>query len=92
MEALPEAISWCEVSAEAIRANVATLRRGLSQGTELGIVVKSNAYGHGLAACAGVFIATGADWLIVNSVGEAIALRALARESPIYIWRTGVPR
>ena len=85
MEALPEAISWCEVSAEAIRANLATLRRGLSQGTELGIVVKSNAYGHGLAACAGVFIAAGADWLIVNSVGEAIALRALARESPIYI-------
>ncbi|HIG53437.1 MAG TPA: alanine racemase [Candidatus Latescibacteria bacterium] len=85
MEALPEVISWCEVSAEAIRANLTTLRRGLSQGTELGIVVKSNAYGHGLAACAGVFIAAGADWLIVNSVGEAIALRGLVRESPIYI-------
>jgi alanine racemase len=31
------------------------------------------------------FFAAGADWRIVNSVGEAIALRALARESPIYI-------
>ena len=92
MEALPEAISWCEVSAEAIRANLAILRRGLSQGTELGIVVKSNAYGHGLAACAGVFVAAGADWPIVNSVGEAYCPARVGSRVAHLCLRTGVPR
>lgn len=85
MAIYPDAISWCEISAAAIEANIATLRRGLSVDTQLGIVVKSNAYGHGLAACAGSFAAAGADWLIVNGVKEATSLRQLGIETPIYI-------
>ena len=67
----PDAPSWCEISAAAIAANIANLRRGLSAGTLLGIVVKSNAYGHGLVVCAREFAAAGADWLVVNAATVA---------------------
>ena len=85
MDAYPDEISWCEVSAESIEANLAALSGALSPGTKLGIVVKSNAYGHGLIACSRLFVAAGADWLIVNGVGEAISLRAAGIEAPSYI-------
>jgi len=85
LDAHPEEISWCEVSADAISANLATLRRGLSESTLLGIVVKSNAYGHGMTSCVGAFAAAGADWLIVNGAKEASVVRDLGIEIPVYI-------
>jgi alanine racemase len=42
------AASWIEVNAEALRHNVAELRRLLADGQRLGAVLKANAYGHGL--------------------------------------------
>ena len=77
--------SWCEISAVALRANIETLRAGMRAGALLGVVVKSDAYGHGLVLCAREFMRAGADWLIVNSVGEAESLRAADNEVPIYI-------
>ena len=85
MKQHPNAASWCEIDAAAIEANIATLRQSLSAGTRLGIVVKSNAYGHGLSTCARQFVAAGADWLVVNGVGEAAVLRRAGIEAPIYI-------
>ena len=81
----PDAPSWCEISSAAIEANIATLRRGLSESALLGIVVKSNAYGHGLVACAHEFATASADWLVVNAVAEARLLRWAGIEVPIYI-------
>ena len=72
--------SWCEISAVALRANIETLRAGMREDTLLGVVVKSDAYGHGLGLCAREFMRAGADWLIVNSVGEAESLRAADSE------------
>jgi alanine racemase len=77
--------SWCEVSASALRDNIRTLRASMATGTLLGIVVKSDAYGHGLALSAREFLQAGADWLIVNSIAEAECLRWAEREAPIYI-------
>ena len=76
---------WCEVSRGALRSNVEVFRRRLSPGARLGVVVKADAYGHGLALCARAFLAAGADWLIVNSALEAVALRAVAPAASIYI-------
>ena len=81
----PDEPSWCEISSAAIEANIATLRRGLSESALLGIVVKSNAYGHGLVACAHEFATASADWLVVNAVAEARLLRWAGIEVPIYI-------
>lgn len=83
--------SWREVSAAALRHNVATL--GALAGTaKLGVVVKADAYGHGLApTCAG-FVDAGAHWLIVNFAHEATAVRAcVAPHVPIYVCGTVFP-
>jgi alanine racemase len=77
--------SWCEVDAAALRANVKALRQQLSPGSLLGVVVKSQAYGHGLLPCAREFLAAGADWLVLNSAAEAQALRRAGIEAPLYI-------
>jgi alanine racemase len=77
--------SWCSVSRAALTHNVEIFRRRLSPGARLGVVVKANAYGHGLLPASRTFLAAGADWLIVNSVDEALALRAGEVDAPIYI-------
>lgn len=77
--------SWCEVGSGALRANVAALRARLAAGALLGVVVKSDAYGHGLVLSAREFIAAGADWLIVNSLEEAVVLRRSGMAVPLYI-------
>lgn len=77
--------TWCEVSLSALRHNVAAFRAHVGDGTRLGVVVKSNAYGHGLALASQAFIDAGADWLIVNTAQEAADLRALQPHIPLYI-------
>lgn len=77
--------SWCEISQEALRANVCALRAGLDSKATLGVVVKSNAYGHGMLLCARAFLASGVDWLIVNSLAEVEALRRGGIEAPVYL-------
>lgn len=84
-QSIPHESSWCEVSATAIRANVEILRQRVGQNVILGIVVKSDAYGHGLIPCAQEFVAAGADWLVVNFAYEAIKLRQSGITAPIYI-------
>ena len=80
-----DASSWCEVDADALHHNIACLRQGLRSPALLGVVVKSNAYGHGMLICAREFLAAGADWLVVNSAPEAVALREAGIEAPVYI-------
>ncbi|MGB3615932.1 MAG: alanine racemase [Elainellaceae cyanobacterium] len=77
--------SWCEISRSAIEANVATLRQRIGPNVALGVVVKSDGFGHGLALCAKAFVAAGVDWLIVNFAYEAAAIRQAGIDAPIYI-------
>ena len=77
--------SWCEVSVPAIQANIEILRRRVGEAVRLGVVVKSDAYGHGLIDCAKAFLNAGVDWLIVNFAYEAIKLREAGVNAPIYI-------
>lgn len=75
--------SWCEISRDALTHNIHLFleRVGVSQ---LGVVVKSNAYGHGLIECARIFIDAGVGCLVVNSLDEALALRKAGIDSAIY--------
>ena len=77
--------SWVETDPEALASNVAIFKRRLAPNARLGVVVKSNAYGHGAVLASRAFIAAGADWLIVNDVNEAMSLRAAELKVPIYI-------
>lgn len=84
-QSIPHESSWCEVSATAIRSNVEILRRRVGEQVILGIVVKSDAYGHGLVPCAEEFLNAGADWLVVNFAYEAVRLRQAGIDAPIYV-------
>jgi alanine racemase len=84
-QTIPQESSWCEISQPAIHANVEILRRRVGTDVILGIVVKSDAYGHGLIPCAEEFLKAGADWLIVNFAYEAIKLRQAGVNAPIYV-------
>lgn len=76
---------WCEVDPQALSENARQLKAHLAPGTALGVVVKSNAYGHGLTIAAQAFLRGGADWLVVNAIEEALALRQAGLTAPIYV-------
>jgi alanine racemase len=77
--------TWCEVRTAALEHNVQELRRAVGDGVLLAPVVKANAYGHGLLLASRAFLAGGADWLCVNEVAEAEALRAAGVDAPLLV-------
>ncbi len=81
----PELLSWCELDTGALAHNLRAFRQRVGEGVRLGVVVKSDAYGHGLVPASRAFVEAGADWLIVNALGEAEALRAGGLTAPIYV-------
>ena len=48
-------------------------------------IVKSNAYGHGMLSMAKLCLSTGADWLGVVNLKEALLLRQFKIKAPIFI-------
>jgi len=75
---------WVEISTSAFEDNYRYLK-SLAVGAELLAVVKSDAYGHGLALCAPAAVRAGAGWLGVTSVEEGSAARALCPEARILV-------
>ena len=59
--------SWCEIDGKALHSNVKSIRSLLAPTTKLGIVVKSNAYGHGFDLCAKIFEFAAIDYKPINS-------------------------
>lgn len=78
-------LTWCEVSEGALAANVRAFRGRLAEGVKLGVVVKADAYGHGLVVASRAFVGAGVDWLVCNALHEAEALRAAGIAAPIYV-------
>ena len=76
--------TWVEVSKDALKYNVETIRR-LAQGKTVMGVVKSNAYGHGLVETAKLFLKYGVDWLGVDNIDEAVLLRKAKVNFPILV-------
>jgi len=72
----PGTVSWLEIDLDAIRANVRAFVGRLAPGTKLVAVVKSDAYGHGMALVAPAALEAGSSWLAVGGLAEAVALRA----------------
>src|SRR5437899_608124 len=77
-------LSWIEIDGARLSANIDALRGITVPGTALMVVVKSNAYGHGLEAVVPV-VAERADWLGVNSIDEALAITRLGIQKPVAI-------
>jgi alanine racemase len=76
--------AWAEVSLDAVRANIAELRR-LAAPAEVCAVVKADGYGHGAVPVARAALEAGATWLAVAQVPEAAPLRDLGIAAPILL-------
>jgi alanine racemase len=72
----PGTVSWLEIDLGALAANVRAFAGRLG-GSKLAAVVKSEAYGHGVALVAPAAIRAGASWLAVWGANEGVPLRRL---------------
>jgi alanine racemase len=79
------ASAWVSIDLDAIRDNVAELRRR-SGSAQVMAVVKADGYGHGLVPTARAALDGGATWLGVAQLAEALALRAAGVTAPLLTW------
>lgn len=77
--------TWIELDLAIFGDNLRSIRAALAPGVELILVVKSNAYGHGMALVARRAWSCGAKWFAVAHVDEALALRELLPNATILI-------
>lgn len=77
-------LSWIEIDRVRLESNLSAFREVLDPKTAMMVVVKANAYGHGLAEVAPL-VADRADWLGVNALDEALTLAGLGITKPIAI-------
>jgi len=67
--------SWLEIDLDAIRSNLAAIRRASSDETEVLLPVKADGYGHGAVEVAREAVRCGIRWFGVASLEEALILR-----------------
>ncbi|MFN9757246.1 MAG: alanine racemase [Planctomycetota bacterium] len=77
--------AWVDVDLDAVAHNVRAFRRLLPADCRLVAVVKANAYGHGMVACARAALQHGASELAVANVHEGAQLRAAGVTAPILV-------
>jgi len=74
---------WIELDGKAADHNARELKACANEGVLLCAVIKSNAYGHGVAQM--VKLLPSADWFAVNSLEEGLELRGLGVRKPILL-------
>ena len=78
-----------DIDLDALVANLAVLDEHVGA-AEVMLVVKADAYGHGMLACARAARAAGTSWLGVATPGEALALREAGDTGRVLAWLYGV--
>jgi alanine racemase len=80
-----------EISASALKANIAVIRRELRPTTKLCFVAKSNCYAHGWLQCKDA-VTPVSDWVAVATPEEAVAVRQSGCRLPmILLMASGFP-
>lgn len=77
--------TWIEVDRSAIKHNYRIFRSLIGKNCLLMAVAKSNAYGHSLVDFSKTISRMGADWIGVDSIVEALALRRKKIKKPILV-------
>ncbi|MDR0514495.1 MAG: alanine racemase [Coriobacteriaceae bacterium] len=77
--------AWVEIDLNAIRHNVMVTKQRIGQGCRLMAVVKADAYGHGAVRVAKTAVNSGAEYLGVATIDEAIELREAMINVPILL-------
>lgn len=84
--------TWAEVDLDAIRYNFAQSKKLIGKGTSMLVVVKGNAYGHGIFEISEALQDIGVDFLGVATLDEAILLRDRGIKTPILILGSVLPQ
>ncbi|MDD2647084.1 MAG: alanine racemase [Patescibacteria group bacterium] len=74
-----------EIKKSAIKHNLGQIKKIIGPKVRLMVIVKSNAYGHGLIEMAKLMIKSGVNWLGVINDQEALILRQANIKQPIFI-------
>ena len=82
---VPQRFTRAVVDLRALRSNVEALVRRAGT-SELWVVVKAGAYGHGAVPCARAALSAGARGLCVALTQEALELRAAGIDAPIMVF------
>lgn len=88
MSRYPDSIRpvWAEIDLNAVRHNLAEIRRLVGPQVEIMAVVKAEAYGHGAVKIAQTALRSGANRLGVALPEEGIALRKAGINAPILVF------
>jgi alanine racemase len=83
---------WVEVDLDALRHNVAAIRRRVGPKVKLMGVVKADAYGHGLGQVGSTLMQCGVDAFGVANLSEALLLRQIGGSGwPILFFGSALP-
>jgi alanine racemase len=77
---------WAEIDLVAYGHNIRALGHVIRSGAQLMAVVKANGYGHGAIEVSRIALRSGADWLGVARLHEALELRGAGIEAPTLIF------
>ncbi|MCP2604995.1 alanine racemase [Candidatus Aminicenantes bacterium AH-873-B07] len=80
-----EFIQWIEINSSAFKSNIDQFKNLIGANRKLLIVVKANAYGHGIIEISRLATNYGADWLGVNSIEEGLIIKENKIDLPILI-------
>lgn len=77
--------TWIEIDLGTLTANIMSLRRNLSKGTEIVFLVKADAYGHGMETVAKKAWSCGVRWFAVAHIHDALELRDILPKAKIMV-------
>jgi alanine racemase len=77
--------TWVDIDLPAMAHNLALVKQAIGPSVQIALVVKADAYGHGLVPVTRYALRHGADWAAVATVQEGIALRDAGVDSPIMV-------
>jgi len=78
-------LKWVEIDSSALSHNIQQFRKLIGEKRKLLVMVKANAYGHGIMEVSDIVLRAGADWLGVDSLEEGIFLRKKGFNCPVLI-------
>lgn len=83
--------AWAEIDLDALAHNFQQVRRRVGEGRKVLVVVKANAYGHGMVPVSRTLSELGVDMLGVALVDEAACLRRAGIQTPILLLGSLLP-
>ena len=82
---------WVQVDLSVLDRNLRAMRQSLGPRSSIALVVKANAYGHGLAPVARQAARSGIRWFAVAYLREALQVRAVCEDAEIVILGAVMP-